>query len=59
MPRRPSRLGLSLTFALLIGLLAWRWAVPAPPPWLDAALLAAAGVLLLAVRTRVRHGGNR
>jgi len=58
MPRRPSRLGLSLTFALLVGLLAWRWAVPAAPPWLDAVLLAAAGVVLVLLRARLRGRGN-
>jgi hypothetical protein len=58
-PRRPSRLGLTLTFCLLLGLLAWRWAVPSAPLWLDIALLAAAAVFLLAVRARVERGGNR
>ena len=55
----PSRLGLALTFTLLAGLLVWRWAVPAAPAWLDALLLAAAGVLLLAVRARVRGRSDR
>jgi len=55
----PSRLGLTLTFALLAGLLAWRWAVPSAPVWLDALLLAAAGVLLLAIRARVRGRRDR
>ncbi len=58
-PRRPSRLGLTVTFALLAGLLAWRWAVPSPPVWLDAILLAVAGVLLLAVRGHVRGPRDR
>jgi hypothetical protein len=51
--RRPSRLGLTLTFCLLFGLLIWRWAIPSASLWLDAALLAAAGVILLIVRARV------
>jgi len=51
--RRPSRLGLTLTFILLFGLLIWRWAVPGASLWLDAALLAIVGVALLAVRARV------
>jgi len=55
----PSRLGLTLTFTLLAGLLVWRWAVPAAPVWLDALLLAAAGVLLLVVRARVRGRSGR
>jgi len=52
-PRGPSRLGLALTFCLLVGLLVWRWAVPSAPLWLDIALLAAVGALLLAVRARI------
>ncbi len=64
-PRRPSRLGMTLTFALLFGLLAWRWAVPGAALWLDALLLAAAGVVLIVVRAHVRgrserpHGGAK
>jgi len=58
-PRGPSRLGLTLSFALLAGLLLWRWAVPSAPVWLDALLLAATGVLLLVVRARVRSRGDR
>ena len=50
MARRPSVLGLSLTGCLLIGLLLWRSAVPAPSAWLDAGLLAGVGALLVAVR---------
>ena len=57
-PRSPSRLGLTLSFALLAGLLAWRWLVPAPPIWLDAMLLAAAGVALGLLRARLRGPGN-
>ena len=52
--RRVSRLGLTLTFSLLGSLLAWRLWVPSPPPWLDAILLAAVGIVLLVVRARVR-----
>lgn len=58
-PRRPSRLGLTLTFALLAGLLAWRWAVPSAPAWLDAILLAVAGVVLFAVRGHLRGRNDR
>lgn len=49
MARRPTLLGLTLTGGLLFGLLAWRHAVPASM-WLDIALLAAVGGLLLALR---------
>ena len=49
--RSPSKLGLTLTFCLLIGLLAWRFAVPKAAPWLDLAVLVAVAVLLLALRT--------
>jgi membrane protein implicated in regulation of membrane protease activity len=52
--RRPSRLGIGLAFGLLATLLAWRLALPAAPAWLDAVLLAAVGVVLLAVRARLR-----
>lgn len=49
--RSPSKLGLTLTFCLLAGLLVWRFAVPRASPWLDVAALAAVAVLLLALRT--------
>lgn len=58
-PRRPSRLGMTLTFALLLGLLAWRWAVPGAAPWLDALLLGVAGVALVVVRAYVRGRSDR
>lgn len=55
MARRPSLLGLTLTGCLLFGLLFWRSAVPAPSVWLDIALLAAVGGLLLAVRSYLQR----
>jgi small basic protein len=48
--RSPSKLGLTLTFCLLIGLLLWRIAVPGPTAWLDIAALAAVALLLLGIR---------
>jgi hypothetical protein len=57
--RRPSRLGLVLTFCLLIGLLLWRTALPGASPWLDLAALTLAGVFLLAVRSFVRGRGDK
>lgn len=55
MPARgPSKLGLTLTFCLLFGLLAWRFAVPRPSPWLDVGLLIAVGALLSGLRGRLR-----
>ena len=56
-PRRPSRLGLALTFALLIGLLVWRHVMPGSPFWVDLSALACAGGLLFIVRTTVRAAG--
>jgi hypothetical protein len=53
--RRPSRLGLTVTFCLLIGLLIWRLVMPASPLWLDLAALAGVGVLLLLIRVALRH----
>ncbi len=53
-PRRPSRLGLALTFGLLIGLLIWRLVMPWSPFWVDLSALACAGVLLFIVRKSVR-----
>jgi hypothetical protein len=51
MPARShSKLGLTLTFCLLIGLLLWRIAVPGPTAWLDIAALAAVALLLLGIR---------
>jgi hypothetical protein len=58
-PRRPSRLGLALTFGLLIGLLVWRWASPWSPFWVDLSALACAGVLLFVVRNSVRPPRRR
>ena len=59
MARRPSRLGLGLTFVLLTALLVWRLAVPASPLWLDLAVLAGVGMFLLAVRAVLRAPRNR
>jgi NhaP-type Na+/H+ or K+/H+ antiporter len=53
--RRPSRLGLIVTFCLLIGLLVWRLALPASPLWLDLAVLAGVGALLLLARRALRN----
>jgi hypothetical protein len=58
-PRRPSRLGLVLAACLLLGLLAWRRAIPDASPWLDIAALAAAWAFLLAVRTLLQKRGRR
>jgi len=49
--RSPSKLGLTLTFCLLAGLLVWRFAIPGASPWLDLAALTAVGVLLFAIRS--------
>jgi hypothetical protein len=49
--RSPSKLGLTLTFCLLAGLLVWRYAVPGASPWLDLAALTAVGILLLTLRS--------
>lgn len=56
--RRPSRLGLGLTFALLTALLVWRLAVPGSPLWLDLAALLVVAVFLLGFRIvwRSSHG---
>lgn len=48
--RRPSKLGLTLTFCLLGGLLVWRIAVPHASPWLDLMVLLAVGALLFGLR---------
>ena len=48
--RGPSKLGLTPTFCLLIGLLAWRFAVPQAPLWLDLVVLLVIGVLLFGLR---------
>lgn len=48
--RRPTKLGLALTFGLLIGLMFWRLAVPGATPWLDIVALTVVGILLLAIR---------
>jgi len=53
--RRPSRLGLIVTFCLLTGLLIWRLALPASPLWLDFAALTGVGALLLLVRRALRN----
>jgi hypothetical protein len=57
--RRPSRLGLALTFGLLIGLLLWRMAMPGSPLWLDLAVLAGVGAFLLVARRVLRSAGSR
>ena len=57
--RRPSRLGLALTFGLLIGLLVWRLVMPWSPFWVDLSALACAGVLLFIVRSSVRVSDRR
>ena len=57
--RRPSRLGLALTFGLLIGLLIWRLVMPWSPFWVDLSALACAAVLLLIVRSSVRGSRAR
>lgn len=49
--RSPSKPGLTLALCLLIGLLAWRFAVAKAAPWLDLAVLVAAAPLLLAIST--------
>jgi small basic protein len=48
--RSPSKLGLTLTFCLLIGLLLWRLAFPGATPWLDIAALVAVALLLTGIR---------
>lgn len=48
--RGPSKLGLTLTFCLLVGLLAWRFAMPHASPWLDIAVLIVVGGLLFGLR---------
>lgn len=48
--RRPTKLGLTLTFCLLGGLLAWRIAVPKASPWLDVVALVVVGALLYGLR---------
>jgi hypothetical protein len=48
--RSPSKVGLTLTFCLLAGLLVWRFAVPRASPWLDLAVLVAVAILLLALK---------
>lgn len=48
--RRPSKLGLTLSFCLLAGLLVWRFAVPRASPWLDLGVLIVVGALLLGLR---------
>jgi hypothetical protein len=53
--RRPSRLGLIITFCLLIGLLIWRLALPASPLWLDLVALAGVGALLLLIKVALRY----
>ncbi len=53
-PRRPSRLGLVLTFCLLIGLLIWRFVMPQSPFWLDLAALLGVGMVLLIVKLVLR-----
>ena len=57
--RRPSRLGIGLTFVLLTALLVWRLAVPGSPFWLDLVALVVVGALLLAVRTVLRDSRGR
>jgi hypothetical protein len=57
--RRPSRLGLIVTFALLAGLLIWRVTMPQSPPWLDLAALAWVVVLLLMVKRVIREVDRR
>lgn len=48
--RRPSKLGLTLTFCLLGGLLVWRVAVPHASPWLDLGVLIVVAALLLGLK---------
>lgn len=48
--RRPSKLGLTLTFCLLGGLLVWRFAIPKPSPWLDLGVMVVVGALLYGLR---------
>ena len=51
MPARgPTNLGLTLTFCLLVGLMLWRLALPAAPPWLDIAAHVAVALLLTGIR---------
>ena len=57
--RRPSRLGLIVTFCLLTGLLLWRVALPASPLWLDLAALAGVGAVLLLVRLALRRARSK
>jgi hypothetical protein len=48
--RRPTKLGLTLTFCLLVGLMLWRIAVPGATAWLDIAALTAVALLLLGIK---------
>ena len=49
--RRPTKLGIALTFGLLVGLMFWRLAVPGATPWLDILALTVVAILLLAIKT--------
>jgi hypothetical protein len=56
--RRPSRVGLIVTFCLLIGLFVWRLVLPASPLWLDLAALVGVGALLLLARLALRDSDS-
>lgn len=53
--RRPTKLGIALTFGLLVGLMFWRIAVPNATPWLDTVALTVVGILLLAIRAYLQR----